>query len=62
MAGAVLGVLATLLTLATLGVTLDEHYVTRREYVATLKGIQGELYYLRTGRPPAPNLGPVVDP
>ena len=53
-AGAVLGVLSTLLVLATLLASLDGHYVTRREYEATLVGIRTELTYLRENAVQAP--------
>ena len=60
--GAVVGVLTTLGVLAGLMSTLDEHYVTRREYVATLEGIHAELFYLRTGQVPAPESAPARRP
>ncbi len=41
--GAVIGVLATLVTLLALVSQVDAHYVTRREYEATLVSIQSQL-------------------
>ena len=42
-AGAVLGVIVTLATLAALVSQIDGHYVTRREYEATLLSIKTQL-------------------
>lgn len=46
-AGAVVGVLATLLLLASLVDAGDSHYVTRKEYESTLVSIKADLFYLR---------------
>jgi len=47
-AAAVLGVLGTLATLLVLMSQVESHYVTRREYEATLVSIQRQLTSIQT--------------
>jgi len=47
-AGAVVGVLGVLLTLFALVSSVDAHYVTRKEYEATLLAIHSDLTEIRS--------------
>jgi hypothetical protein len=48
LAGAVMGVLGVLLTLFALVSSVDAHYVTRKEYEATLASINIQLLDIKT--------------